>query len=44
MLPELLARGASSVEREIATIRDWYASGSRTYHTFKMLAAEDYSF
>ena len=42
-LPELLERGAPALQREIATIREWYASPSRTYHTFKMLTAEDYS-
>lgn len=42
-LPELLANGAAVIGREKALIREWWASGERGYHTYKMLRAEGYA-
>lgn len=39
-LPELLTRNTTIVEREIRQLREWYASGHRYSHTYKMMHAE----
>ncbi len=36
-MPALLANNAAAIDREIATLRDWFACPDRRYHTFKML-------
>lgn len=42
-IPALLADHPRALEREIATIRDWYHSGEHLYHVYKMRIAEGYS-
>jgi hypothetical protein len=39
-IPALLFASAHSIEREIAEIRDWFASPSRFFHNFKMSRAD----
>jgi hypothetical protein len=36
-MPALLESNAAAIDREIATLRDWFAGPKRRYHTFKML-------
>lgn len=36
-MPALLANNAAEIDREIATLRDWFINPARRYHTFKML-------
>jgi hypothetical protein len=36
-MPTLLADNASAIDREIDTLREWFARPDRRYHTFKML-------
>lgn len=42
VIPELLANNRKEITREIASLRDWWASGHRYYHTWKMMQAESY--
>ena len=42
-IPDLLARHPHVVQREIAGIREWYASPERFYHSFKMRRTTDYA-
>lgn len=42
-LPDFLAIQEASIRREVATIREWLAAGSRGYHTFKMGRSESYA-
>ena len=40
-MADLFARNPDAVAREVSTIREWFASGSRHYHTFKMGQADE---
>jgi hypothetical protein len=42
-LAGVLTQRSAGLARELATIRDWFRCGTRFYHTFKMLASEDYT-
>ena len=39
-IPDLIVRHSDEVRRELATLRDWWRSGHRYYHTAKMREAE----
>ena len=41
-LPGLLTQGEEAIHREKALMREWWASGTRGYHTYKMMTAESY--
>jgi len=41
-LPAFLAGNAAAIEREIATIRDWYDAKHPFFHMFKMFRADRY--
>jgi hypothetical protein len=42
-IPDVLARGAAALDQEKRLMREWWASGTRGYHTYKMLAADAYA-
>jgi hypothetical protein len=42
IIPEMLEEHQDAVRREIATLREWYASDHLLYHTYKMKLAEAY--
>jgi hypothetical protein len=42
-IPELFANNSEAIERELETMRDWFSSDCRHYHTYKMSQAEEYA-
>ena len=38
----LLENNSTEVVREIKTLRDWWASGHRYYHTWKMVQSDSF--
>lgn len=42
-LPCFLEAHEASIRKEVAMIRDWIATGSQGYHTFKMARSESYA-
>ena len=40
LIPDLIGRNSSTVEREIKSVQDWWHSGHRYYHTSKMREAD----
>jgi hypothetical protein len=42
-VPDLFERSGSSIEREVGSIREWFHSGHRFYHTWKMSRTDEFA-